>query len=63
MSKFKSKDLIQCPHCGIKIDINHFEMWNLYEEEEHYVDCVGCSKEFAVNSEATYTFESNYIED
>jgi len=52
-----------CPFCDELIDIERSELYHLYEEETHYIDCPSCNKEIRVKSEAKWTFSTDEQED
>ena len=52
-----------CPHCGAICDIHELEWWELFEEDDHTVDCPHCDIEFLVVSKATWRFSTDQQED
>ncbi|WP_462250469.1 hypothetical protein [Ekhidna sp.] len=55
MAFYRNEDP-RCPHCLESISISDNELWYLYQEECHEIDCPNCGKEFAISSEATWRF-------
>ncbi len=49
----------RCPHCGESIDIENHELWRLYEEGEHELECPYCGSEFRVSVEVSYSFSTD----
>ena len=48
-----------CPRCDCEIDINEWELYGLYEEGGHDIECPYCEKEIHVVSVAKYTFSTD----
>ena len=48
---------LKCPHCNEEINIAEHELYYLYEEGTHEVDCPSCKTTILVQVEASYTFE------
>ena len=46
----------KCNHCDFNINIDENEFYQLYEEDQHEVDCPNCGKTVYVNSVAYYRF-------
>lgn len=53
-----NKDPI-CPHCGNICEINDCELWYLYEEGDHEVNCPDCGFDFMVCSQASWRFSTD----
>ncbi len=51
--------LPKCPFCDHEIDISANEMFELYEEGEHEINCPCCEKEIVVHSVVEYTFSTD----
>lgn len=49
----------RCPHCAESIDIDRHELWRLYEEGEHDMECPHCEGEFVVSTNITYSFSTD----
>lgn len=49
----------KCPFCDHEIDISANEMYELYEEGEHEIDCPGCEKKIVIQCEIEYTFSTD----
>jgi len=47
----------KCNHCKTEINIQDEELFNLYEEGLHDIECPNCEKTIYVNSIATFEFE------
>lgn len=56
---FWRNDNPKCPHCGESVDIVQHELWNLYEEGEHDVECPHCEGEFVVGTDISYSFSTD----
>lgn len=49
----------RCPHCGQSIDISENELWRLYEEGEHELECPYCNADFSVSVNVSYSFSTD----
>lgn len=49
----------RCPHCGESIDISAHELWRLYEEGEHELECPDCGADFRVSVNVSYSFSTD----
>ena len=49
----------KCPFCDKDIDISEHDMYCLYEEDDHDIDCPYCEKTFIVISSCKWTFDTN----
>lgn len=56
-------DQPKCPFCDHDIDISENEMYDLYKEDEHEIDCPDCGKEIKINSSCSWTFSTDEQED
>ena len=50
----------KCPYCDHDIDINDNELWELYEEGEHAIDCPSCGKHVAVVARARWSLDTDW---
>jgi len=48
-----------CPYCDITIDIHQYELYDLYEDGHHEINCPDCKKAIKVVSDATFKFSTN----
>lgn len=48
-----------CPHCDEVIKIDDHELWYLYEEETHEIDCPFCNETLIVTSSANWSFSTD----
>jgi DNA-directed RNA polymerase subunit RPC12/RpoP len=62
-SEYRKNEEPKCPFCDAEIDISINELYHLYEEETHYIDCPQCNNEIKVKSEAKWTFSTDEQED
>lgn len=60
---FWRRDNPKCPHCGEVFSVSKNELWSLYEEGEHDVDCGDCGLNFMVSTHVTFSFSTNEQED
>lgn len=58
--EFWQTDDVRCPHCGNCIRPEDHDMWRLYSEGEHEIDCPYCdlSMEVRVDVKWSFTTES-----
>jgi len=47
----------ECNHCKKEIDIQEHELYELYSEDCHQVECPYCDKTIYVNAIPTFIFE------
>jgi len=50
--------MVRCPYCKCKIDVHENELYNLYEEGEHEINCMRCNGTFEVSTSVSYSFKS-----
>lgn len=55
---FWRNDDVRCPHCGNCINVADHEMWELYEEGEHEIECPYCELSMTVQSDVKYSFST-----
>lgn len=53
----------KCPHCDYDININNNELWELYEEGKHNIDCPSCGKAMIVYVNVERSFSTDEQED
>ncbi len=53
----------KCPHCGSVVSVIDNELWQLYEEGEHDIECDYCDLAFTVSTHVTYSFSTDDQED
>ena len=53
----------RCPHCGAEIDVSANDLWRIFEEGEHDIDCPYCDEEFEVSTRVSYTFSTDTLPD
>ena len=53
----------KCPWCDEEIDINDHELYELYDENDHYIECPSCEKEMRVSTRASYSFSTDNQDD
>ncbi len=56
--EFWGNDEPKCPHCGMSIGVDEYELWKIYEEGEHEISCPKCSDEFTVTTNVRYSFST-----
>lgn len=61
--KYWGNDEPKCPFCDYEIDISDHEMYELYKEDDHEIDCPDCEEIFTVVSNCKWTFSTNEQED
>jgi hypothetical protein len=52
-----------CPHCGEEISAHDHELWQLFEEGEHDIDCPDCELTFTVSTNVSYSFSTDRQEE
>lgn len=57
--EFWGNDHPKCPHCGHDVSISENELWHLYEEGEHDIECPQCDGDFAVYTRVSYSFSTD----
>lgn len=57
--EFASNRHPKCPHCGEFIKIDDHDLYPLYEEGRHEVDCPECGQEFVVQTNVRHTFSTD----
>ena len=53
----------KCPHCGAEVDVSDNDLWRIYEEGEHEIDCPSCELAFSVSTSVSYSFSTDAQED
>jgi Fe2+ or Zn2+ uptake regulation protein len=61
--KYKYNDEPICPFCDEEIRIDENELYELYNEETHFITCPDCNKEIEVESNAVWTFSTKKPKD
>lgn len=56
--KVDHSSFIRCPNCKKLISPEDHELFYLFNEGEHEVNCPGCGNDFSVSTTVKYTFES-----
>jgi len=56
---FWRNDDPKCPHCGTVVSVSDNELWHLYEEGEHDIECGRCDLPFTVSTNVTFSFSTN----
>lgn len=49
----------KCPFCDHEIDISASELYELYDEGEHIINCPRCEREMTVRCEVKYLFSTD----
>lgn len=49
---------VRCPHCSYVMDVAESELFELYEDGDHDINCDDCGKEFTVVTSVSHSFES-----
>jgi len=49
----------KCPHCGHEVGISKNDLWRLYEEGEHELECPDCEGAFIVWTRVSYSFDTD----
>ena len=52
-----SNGQVRCPHCDCEFEPGQEDMYDLYEEETHEVECPVCNREFLVNINTAIIFK------
>lgn len=52
-------DSPKCPHCDYEIDLGSNDLYRLYEEGEHQVDCPKCDEPFMVSTRVSHSFSTD----
>ena len=52
----------RCPHCGEQIDIGGHDLFRIYTEGDHKINCPDCHEELLVQTEVIHQFATNPIE-
>jgi C4-type Zn-finger protein len=53
----------KCPYCDEDIDVHHYELWELYSEECHEINCPECEREIKVQANTSWTFSTDEQDD
>lgn len=48
----------KCPHCDAVMDIDDNELYDLYRDGDHEMECTYCEKEIQVTTNVEYTFST-----
>lgn len=48
-----------CPHCDEEIDVGDNDLYRIYEEGEHQVDCPQCDQPFMVSTRISHSFSTD----
>jgi hypothetical protein len=48
----------KCPHCGYDCDVSAHDLYRVYEEGEHEIDCPSCGLEFTVSTRVSFSFST-----
>ncbi len=48
-----------CPYCDFKIGFAKWDLYELYEENDHFVDCPNCEREFILTTEVSFRFSTD----
>jgi len=48
-----------CPYCDSIIDVQKNELWQLYTEDIHFIQCPSCNSQLMVTPKATWTFSTD----
>ena len=53
-------DFVICPHCGYAIpaDLPYEDFPELYEDGSHEIDCPECEKQFILETNVSYSYET-----
>lgn len=57
--EFFALDEPRCPHCGNNVRIEKNDLYRLYEEGEHQVECPKCDLPFVVSTRVRYSFSTD----
>jgi cytochrome c-type biogenesis protein CcmH/NrfF len=57
--KYRNNDNPKCPHCDEDIDISENELYHLYEDGTHEIDCPNCNGNIIVESDAKWSFSTD----
>jgi uncharacterized Zn-finger protein len=49
----------KCPYCDKGIEISEHELFELYNEDIHEIDCPYCHKKIFVSSDCSWTFSTD----
>ena len=52
-----------CPFCDYSMDINASELFQLYEDGDHELNCPNCAKLVKVQSNVTFDFSTDEQDD
>ena len=60
-----SSDYVICPYCGYAMDTRYrYEDFpELYEEDDHEIECPECEKTYIMNTSISYYYETRKVED
>jgi uncharacterized Zn-finger protein len=59
MNNLEYNDNPVCPHCQQIINIDEFEFYHFYNEDEQETTCPYCEKDFMVVGNAKWTFTTS----
>lgn len=57
--KYWGNDAPICPWCDAEIDISKNDLWELYSEDGHEIECPYCGRDVYVVSKITWTFSTD----
>jgi len=57
--KYNHNEIPKCPKCDYDIIINDHDLYDLYNEDDHYIFCPECGASICVNSSAKWTFSTS----
>jgi len=52
-------DSPKCPHCDEEIGVGDNDLYRIYEEGEHQVDCPQCDQPFMVSTRISHSFSTD----
>ena len=57
--KYWGNGLPICPYCDFQIDPTRFDLYELYSEGEHKMNCPRCEKEILIISRCEWKFDTD----
>lgn len=61
--KYWGNDNPICPFCDKILNISEYDLFFLYEEGEHEIDCPECDHKLIVNTRVKHLFDTDCQED
>jgi len=57
--KYWGNRLPICPYCDFEIDLSRFDLYELYNEGDHHIDCPHCERKISIISRCNWSFDTD----